>query len=124
MEFGSLITAYAVSYQIANYGITIVLNTLLYCEGQVTELGDLVGHGIGRKLHEDPSVPNFGRAGHGVKLAAGMTLAVEPMVNEGGYEVLSLEDDWTVVTADGSLVPPCLGTHNTSKINFQNAHSY
>lgn len=64
---------------------------------------DLVGHGIGRKLHEDPSVPNFGRAGHGVKLAAGMTLAVEPMVNEGGYEVLSLEDDWTVVTADGSL---------------------
>lgn len=64
---------------------------------------DLVGHGIGRELHEDPSVPNFGRAGHGVRLAAGMTLAVEPMVNEGGYEVFVLDNDWTVVTADGSL---------------------
>lgn len=64
---------------------------------------DLVGHGIGRELHEDPSVPNFGKAGKGVKLAAGMTLAIEPMVNEGGYEVSVLEDDWTVVTDDGSL---------------------
>ncbi len=64
---------------------------------------DLVGHGIGRELHEDPSVPNFGKAGKGVKLAAGMTLAIEPMVNEGEYEVSVLEDDWTVVTDDGSL---------------------
>lgn len=64
---------------------------------------DLVGHGIGRELHEDPSVPNFGKAGRGVKLAAGMTLAIEPMVNEGGYEVSVLDDDWTVVTDDGSL---------------------
>lgn len=64
---------------------------------------DLVGHGIGRKLHEDPNVPNFGRAGHGVKLAAGMTIAVEPMVNAGEYGVSVLENDWTVVTDDGSL---------------------
>ena len=64
---------------------------------------DLVGHGIGRNLHEDPSVPNFGRAGKGVKLAAGMTIAVEPMVNEGEYDVVVLDDDWTVVTEDGSL---------------------
>lgn len=64
---------------------------------------DLVGHGIGQNLHEDPSVPNFGRAGHGVKLAAGMTLAIEPMVNEGSYKVAVLDDDWTVVTDDGSL---------------------
>lgn len=64
---------------------------------------DLVGHGIGRNLHEDPSVPNFGRAGKGVKLAAGMTIAVEPMVNEGAYDVAVLDDDWTVVTEDGSL---------------------
>lgn len=64
---------------------------------------DLVGHGIGRALHEDPSVPNFGKAGRGVRLAAGMTLAIEPMVNEGGYEVSVLDDDWTVVTDDGSL---------------------
>lgn len=64
---------------------------------------DLVGHGIGRKLHEDPSVPNFGRAGKGVKLAAGMTLAVEPMVNQGEYDVVTLDDDWTVETEDGML---------------------
>jgi methionyl aminopeptidase len=64
---------------------------------------DLVGHGIGRKLHEDPSVPNFGHKGRGVKLAEGMTLAVEPMVNAGDYEVAVLDDDWTVVTLDGSL---------------------
>ncbi|MCH5209686.1 MAG: type I methionyl aminopeptidase [Oscillospiraceae bacterium] len=64
---------------------------------------DLVGHGIGQSLHEDPSVPNFGKAGRGVKLAAGMTLAIEPMVNEGKYNVAVLDDDWTVVTDDGSL---------------------
>lgn len=64
---------------------------------------DLVGHGIGKALHEDPSVPNFGRRGHGVKLAAGMTLAIEPMVNAGEYDVWVLDDDWTVVTQDGSL---------------------
>ncbi len=64
---------------------------------------DLVGHGIGRNLHEEPSVPNFGRKGRGVRLAEGMTLAVEPMVNAGDYEVAVLDDDWTVVTQDGSL---------------------
>lgn len=64
---------------------------------------DLVGHGIGTHLHEDPSVPNFGKAGHGVRLAAGMTLAIEPMVTEGHYKVCVLDDDWTVVTEDGSL---------------------
>ena len=64
---------------------------------------DLVGHGIGESLHEDPQVPNFGRAGRGMKLSAGMTLAIEPMVNEGAWEVAVLDDDWTVVTADGSL---------------------
>lgn len=64
---------------------------------------DLVGHGIGKNLHEDPNVPNFGKKGRGVKLAAGMTLAIEPMVNVGEYDVCVLEDDWTVVTEDGSL---------------------
>ena len=64
---------------------------------------DLVGHGIGRSMHEDPSVPNFGKAGHGVKLAAGMALAIEPMVTAGDYHVSVLDDDWTVVTDDGSL---------------------
>lgn len=64
---------------------------------------DLVGHGIGRALHEDPEVPNFGKAGHGIRLAAGMTLAIEPMVTAGDYHVGVLDDDWTVVTADRSL---------------------
>ena len=64
---------------------------------------DLVGHGIGQALHESPEVPNFGKAGHGVRLAAGMTLAIEPMVKSGTYRVNVLDDDWTVVPADGSL---------------------
>lgn len=63
----------------------------------------LVGHGIGRKLHEPPQVPNFGRAGRGMKLAEGLTLAIEPMINIGGYRVNTMQDNWTVVTADGSL---------------------
>ena len=62
---------------------------------------DLVGHGIGSHLHEDPEVPNFRRKGRGLKLCAGMTLAIEPMINMGTYEVECLDDDWTIVTADG-----------------------
>ena len=64
---------------------------------------DLVGHGIGKKMHEDPQVPNYGAAGRGPRLAAGMALAIEPMVNQGKYAVKTLSDGWTVVTADGSL---------------------
>ncbi len=64
---------------------------------------DLVGHGIGRELHESPEVPNFGKAGKGVRLAQGMTLAIEPMVTAGDYHVALLDDGWTVVTRDGSL---------------------
>ena len=62
-----------------------------------------VGHGIGRELHEAPEVPNFGTAGRGIRLLPGMTLAIEPMVNAGGYEVKVLPDGWTVLTRDGSL---------------------
>ena len=62
-----------------------------------------VGHGVGTKLHEEPEVPNFGKAGHGVRLMPGMTLAIEPMVNIGDYRVKVLGDGWTTVTADGSL---------------------
>ncbi len=62
---------------------------------------DLVGHGIGREMHEDPQVPNFGRAGHGVRLAVGMVLAIEPMVNMGTWKVETLDDGWTCVTQDG-----------------------
>lgn len=64
---------------------------------------DFVGHGIGRDMHEDPQIPNFGKTGRGIELKAGMILAIEPMVNEGGYRVNILSDGWTVVTQDGSL---------------------
>jgi len=60
-----------------------------------------VGHGIGRDLHEEPQIPNFGLQGRGPRLREGMTLAIEPMVNAGGYEVLILNDGWTAVTVDG-----------------------
>lgn len=64
---------------------------------------DFVGHGVGHKLHEAPEVPNYGAAGHGARLQPGMTLAVEPMVCAGHWEVRVLQDKWTTVTADGSL---------------------
>ncbi len=64
---------------------------------------DFVGHGIGRDLHEDPEVPNYGKAGRGTRLYEGMTIAVEPMVNVGTEKVMVLENDWTVVTLDGKL---------------------
>ena len=64
---------------------------------------DLVGHGIGTALHEDPQIPNFKQLRRGMKLVPGMTLAIEPMINAGTWEVCWLDDDWTVVSEDGSL---------------------
>jgi methionyl aminopeptidase len=64
---------------------------------------DFVGHGVGKSLHEDPQIPNFGKKGRGIELKSGMILAIEPMVNEGNYKVKILPDGWTVVTEDGSL---------------------
>lgn len=64
---------------------------------------DLVGHGIGTSLHEEPQIPNFRQWRRGIRLKAGMTLAIEPMINMGGWQVEWLDDDWTVVTRDGSL---------------------
>jgi methionyl aminopeptidase len=77
-------------------------------QGHVEPLGfsvvrEFVGHGIGRKLHEPPQVPNYGTGGTGPRLRPGMVLAIEPMVNAGGPEVRTLDDGWTAVTADGSL---------------------
>lgn len=71
---------------------------------------EYVGHGIGANLHEEPSVPNYGRQGRGPRLVKGMTLAVEPMVNAGAAAIRVLDDDWTVVTKDGSL---CAHYENT-----------
>jgi len=64
---------------------------------------DLCGHGIGREMHEDPEVPNFGKPGHGLRLVKGLVIAVEPMINLGTWRVRTLNDGWTCVTADGSL---------------------
>jgi len=75
---------------------------------------DLTGHGIGRNMHEEPSVPNFGRPGHGTRLRAGMTLAIEPMITAGDYHVAELEDGWTIVTEDGSW---CSHYEHTIAIN-------
>ncbi len=75
---------------------------------------DLTGHGIGRNMHEEPSIPNFGRAGHGVRLRAGMTICIEPMITNGGYWVSQLDDGWTVVTDDGSI---CSHYEHTLAIN-------
>ena len=64
---------------------------------------DFVGHGIGKQMHEEPMIPNYGRPGTGEELKEGMVFAIEPMVNTGGYEVVVLDDEWTVVTKDGGL---------------------
>ena len=62
---------------------------------------DLVGHGLGKTLHEEPQVPNYGRRGRGKKIQNGLTIAIEPMINMGTEKVVTLEDNWTIVTADG-----------------------
>ena len=80
---------YAVQSYVESFGFSVVRR--------------YVGHGVGEELHEAPDVPNFGTRGRGVRLCAGMTIAVEPMVNVGGPDVRELKDKWTVVTADGSL---------------------
>lgn len=75
-----------------------------YCESNgYSVVRKFVGHGIGKDLHEDPQIPNYGPAGRGPRLREGMVLAIEPMVNIGTYDVKILEDNWTVVTRDGKL---------------------
>jgi len=81
--------SYAVQSYVENNGFSVVR--------------DFVGHGIGRKLHEAPQVPNYGLPGKGPRLKSGMVLAIEPMVNEKSYDVKILEDGWTAVTVDGGL---------------------
>ena len=75
-----------------------------YCEERgFSVVRDFVGHGVGTKLHEEPSVPNFGHAGRGIRLLPGMTLAIEPMINLGTHKVKTLSDGWTVKTEDGKV---------------------
>lgn len=82
------------------YDISYAIQTKVEAEG-FSVVRDFVGHGIGAKMHEDPQIPNFGEAHRGPRLKSGMVLAIEPMVNMGGYEVKVLSDNWTVVTRDG-----------------------
>jgi methionyl aminopeptidase len=84
------------------YDISAVIQECAESDG-FSVVRDLVGHGIGQKMHEEPQIPNFGKRSTGPYLKAGMVFALEPMVNMGGYEVKTLDDNWTVVTADGSL---------------------
>lgn len=80
---------FAVENHVAQFGYSVVR--------------DYVGHGVGHDLHESPDVPNYGKPGRGLRLSSGMVIAIEPMVNAGGPAVKSLQDGWTVLTADGSL---------------------
>ena len=75
-----------------------------YCEGRgFSVVREYTGHGVGKELHEDPAVPNYGTAGRGVRLLPGMTIAIEPMINQGTKAIRRLSDGWTVKTADGKL---------------------
>ena len=75
-----------------------------YCEERgFSVVREFTGHGIGKQMHEDPSVPNFGTPGRGVRLLPGMTIAIEPMINQGGAGIRQLPDGWTIKTRDGSL---------------------
>lgn len=82
--------------------ISNAIQTKVESEG-FSVIRDFVGHGVGRKMHEEPQIPNYGKAGRGPRLAKGMTFAIEPMICEGGYDVETLSNDWTVVTLDGKL---------------------
>lgn len=84
------------------YDISYAIQSCAEAKG-FSVVRDFVGHGIGRDLHEDPQVPNFGARGQGPRLRAGMVLAIEPMINAGGSATVVREDGWTAVTADGSL---------------------
>jgi methionyl aminopeptidase len=93
----------AIPYAVAGRRLGDLSN---YIESEALRMGlgvvrEFVGHGVGRKLHEEPQIPNYGRKGSGPKLKAGMTLAIEPMINLGAESVRILDDGWTVVTSDG-----------------------
>ncbi len=96
-SLGTALAAYRPGWRIGDFGETIQR----YVELQGFQVvRDYAGHGIGRQLHEDPQVPNYGKSGRGAKIEPGLVLAIEPMVTEGHYAVEMLEDDWTVVTKD------------------------
>ena len=94
-----------IKYAYAGHHLHEISNAISdYCESfHYGVVRDLVGHGVGCQLHEDPQIPNVGKPGKGPRLQRGMTLAIEPMITQGSWEVDILEDDWTAVTIDGGL---------------------
>jgi methionyl aminopeptidase len=101
-----------ISNRIEDIGFSIQQHAESFGYGVVREL---VGHGLGTKLHEDPQVPNYGRRGRGKRIQNGLTIAIEPMINMGTEKVLTLEDQWTIVTADGK--PSAHFEHNIAVVN-------
>ncbi len=97
--------AYGISQMVPGNRLYDISSAIQQCaeSNGFSVVRDLVGHGIGQKMHEEPQIPNFGKMSTGPYLKAGMVFALEPMVNMGGYEIETLDDNWTVVTADGSL---------------------
>lgn len=100
--------------------ISYAVEHFCYGENGYGVVRELVGHGVGRKLHEDPQVPNFGKRGDGKKMRAGMVLAIEPMINLGTKDVYTLKDGWTVVTADGK--PSAHFEHTTAVRKYKGEH--
>ena len=81
--------SYAIEKYVSSHGFSVVK--------------EFQGHGIGKEMHEDPGIPNYGKPGRGIRLEPGMTLAIEPMVIQGKSDILELEDGWTIITEDGSM---------------------
>ena len=106
------IEAFRVGNRIGDIGFAVQQ----FCEAQgYGVVRELVGHGLGKKLHEDPEVPNYGKRGRGKKILEGMTIAIEPMINMGTHKVKQLEDGWTIVTQDGK--PSAHFEHNVAIVN-------
>ncbi len=106
------IEAFTVGNRIGDIGFAVQQ----YCEAHgYGVVRELVGHGLGKKLHEDPEVPNYGKRGRGKKILEGMTIAIEPMINMGTQKVKQLEDGWTIVTQDGK--PSAHFEHNVAIVN-------
>ena len=121
-EYGNRVGGFRLADTLAASGIRpgVLLNTECYehCPELVAAYralgGELVGHGLGRKLHEDPQVPNYGKAGSGKTLQDGMVLAIEPMINMGTHRVRQLKDGWSIITADGK--PSAHFEHNVALV--------
>lgn len=94
-----------IKYARVGYRLTDISHAIQECAESAgfSVIRDFVGHGVGREMHEDPQIPNYGKPGKGPRLVSGMVFAIEPMICQGGYEVETLMNDWTVVTADGKL---------------------